>query len=186
MMRDRALLIAYLVAVVAITMVHRPVVLGGAFVAVLAVAGKDAPGCLRRAFRAIVAFNMVVSVGYISLSLWRGDIAWRFLLLLNLRVLLLTFLTVLMGIRVNALRSLSFSRTLVYVLTLAYSQVFTFRRLLEDFRMAFISRSPGRTRSRDRYRHAASTASFFVRKSMHETTDITMALNSRGFFDDPS
>lgn len=184
MNRDRAALILYLVAVVTVTLIHHPGVLGVAFLVVVPLSGKDALCILRRAFLAVVAFNAVVSVGYVALSLWRGDVAWSFLLLLNVRVLLLTFLTVLMGTRVNALRALAFSRTLVYVMTLAYSQVLTFRRLLEDFRMAFISRSPGKTRHVDRYRHAASTASFFIRKSMNETTDITMAMNSRGFFDD--
>jgi cobalt/nickel transport system permease protein len=183
---DRAALIAYLVAVVAITLVHRIDTLAVALGAAVALAGRDALHIARRTAVAVGAFVVVVALGYVALSLWRGEFSWRFLLLLNLRVFLLTFCTMLLGARVNALRALSFSRTLVYVLTLAYSQLLAFRRLLDDFRLAFTSRAVRRPTTADRYRHAARAASFFLGKAMNETTEITMAMTSRGFFDDPS
>ena len=186
MNRDRALLIVYLAAVVAITMVHRLDALAVALALAVAAAGRDAARIARRTVLAVVTFSAVVAVGYVTVALWRGDLSWRYLLLLNLRVFLLTFCTMLLATRINPLRALSFSRTLVYVATLAYSQMLAFRRLLDDFRLAFTSRAVRRPTTADRYRHAARAAAFFLGKAMKETTEITMAMTSRGFFDDPS
>lgn len=184
MNRDRALLLAYLAAVVAVTMVHRLDVLGGALALALVAAGGAAPRLARRALMAMLFFTATVTIAYVAAALWRGSLSWYFVILLNLRVFLLAFLSMLFASRINPFRAFSFSRTLVYVLTLAYSQVLVFRRLHDDFRLAFASRSVARPRARDRYRHAASTASFILRRALNETGEITMALTSRGFFDD--
>jgi cobalt/nickel transport system permease protein len=180
------MLVAYLAAVVAVTMVHHAGVLAAALALAIALAGRDAPRLARRAAIAVGTFFAAVATGYVAVSLWRGERPWRFLLLVGLRVYLLTFCTLLLGARVNALRALSFSRTLVYVLTLAYSQTLAFRRLLDDFRLAFASRAVRRPGMADRYRHSARATAFFLGKAMKETQEITMAMTSRGFFDDPS
>jgi cobalt/nickel transport system permease protein len=139
----------------------------------------------RRAGVAVVLFASVVTAAYVALGWWRGEVSWRFVVLLNVRVFLLACLAALVAMRVNAFRALGFSRTLVYVLTVAYSQALTFRRLHDEFRLAFTSRSVGKVRSRDRYRHAAATASYFLRRALRESGDVTLAMTSRGFFDDP-
>jgi cobalt/nickel transport system permease protein len=185
MNRDRVLLLAYLAAVVAATSIHRVEWLAGALAVVLVVAGRDAARVARRAAIAMTAFTAVVTVTYAALSAWRGEFSWYFVALLNVRVFLLTSLSVLFAMRVNPFRAVDFSRTLVHVVTVAYSQALTFRRLHDDFGHAFTSRSVGRVRARDRYRHAAATASFFLRRALRETGDITLAMTSRGFFDDP-
>lgn len=185
MNRDRLMLIAYLAAVVGATMTHRVEVLAAAGVVVLLIAGRDAARVVRRAGRAMLAFTATVTIAYAALAWWQGGFSWYFVALLNVRVFLLTSLSVLFALRVNAFRALGFSRTLVYVVSVAYSQMLAFRRLHDDFRLAFTSRSVGRIRARDRYRHAASTASFFLRRALRETTDVAMAMTSRGFFDDP-
>jgi cobalt/nickel transport system permease protein len=182
--RDRVLLLAYLAVVVAVTLVHRLDVLAGALVLTAAAAGRDAPRLARRTATAVLFFTATVTLAYVAAALWRGRLSWYFVVLLNLRVFLLSFLSMLFASRINAFRALSFSRTLMYVLTLAYSQALAFRRLHDDFRLAFTSRSVTRPRARERYRHAASTASFFLRRALNETGEITMALTSRGFFDD--
>lgn len=184
MNRDRALLVLYLTAVVAATMIHNAAVLAAGLAVTLIVAGRDAGRVLKRSALAVAAFTSLVTVAYVALAWWRGEISWYFVVLLNTRVLLLTSLSVLFAMRVNPFRALSFSRTLVHVVTVATSQVLAFRRLHHDFRLAFTSRSAGPVRARDRYRHAAATASFFIRRALRETTDITMAMTSRGFFDD--
>lgn len=185
MNRDRTMLVVYLAAVVSATFIHDTRVLAAALVVTLALAGRDAARVARRAVVAVAAFTLVVAAAYVALSWWQGGVSWGFLALMVTRVVLIACMSVLFTSRVNPLRALGFSRTLVYVMTLAYGQAQTFRRLHTDFRLAFSSRSAGRVRPRDRYRHAASTASFFLRRALVETGDITLAMTSRGFFDDP-
>jgi cobalt/nickel transport system permease protein len=185
MNRDRASLLVYVVAAVAATMIHRVEIVAAGLLVTVALAGRDAPSVARRAGVAVAVFASTVTVAYAALGWWRGEFSWYFVALLNTRVLLLTCMSVLVAMRVNVFRALDFSRTLTYVMTVAYSQALTFRRLHDDFRLAFASRSVGRVRARDRYRHAAATASYFLRRALRETGDITMAMTSRGFFDDP-
>ncbi len=181
-MIDRLKLILYVGAVLLITSVHDLRFLAGALVLLLALSGRDLPGIVRRAALAIALFNSVVTVSYTVASLIRGDFSIYYVTLLNLRVFLLTSLTFLFALRVNLVKALAFSSTLSYLLTLAMSQVLTFRRLLLDFRMALESRMIVRSGPRTLYRHAASSVSFFLEKSLDSVTDITQAMKSRGFF----
>lgn len=182
--RDRIALVAYAGAVVAATAIHHAGVLAVAAAGAAALAGRDAPRVSWRALRAIVVFNAVVTISYAALVMARGDTPWHVVALLNARVYLITILTALAARRINMFKALAFSRSLVFLLTVAYGQVTTFRRLVLDYRLAFASRSPAPARLADRYRHAAATASLAMRRSMHEAGEITMAMSSRGFFDD--
>lgn len=183
-MRDRVAFLFYVAAVVLVTSVHDMRLLLCAALVAAVVAGRDLAGIARRAALSIVFFNSVVTLSYLILSLVRGDFSARYVALVNLRVFTLTFLTFLVGARVNMVRALAFSRTLSYVLTLAVSQTLAFRRLFGDFRQAFASRSIERPRVADVFRHAASTGSFFLEKSLANVTEITHAMQSRGFFSD--
>ncbi len=183
-MKDRVLLLLYIAAVVAITCVHDVwLLLAGVGVA-LVLAGRDAWRIARRAALAVLLFNTVVSLSYLILAGFQGTLSWGFLALLNTRVFLLTYAAFLLIRRINPFRALAFSRTLGFLLTLAYGQIMTFRRLLADFRLALRSRSLVRPGLRDVYRHGAATAGFFFGKSLRDTIEITQAMSSRGFFHD--
>lgn len=182
--KARWLLLAYLSAVVGATLVHHPGVLGAGLLAVLLLAGRGAPAILARTLRTVLVFNLAVSVGYIVLSLLRDESPWDTLLLINLRVLLITTLTFLFIARVNLFQALGFSRTLTFVLGLAYSQAMSFRRAYGDFRLALVSRSPARPSLRDRHRASAAAAAWFIDKALTSARETAQALRTRGFFDD--
>lgn len=184
MNRDRLFLLLYLAGILAATLVHDPAWLAAGLVTVLAVAGREAWRLLRRALLAILAFNAVISLSYGLMSWWQGIPPWETLLRLNLRVLLLTCLSFLFIARANLFRALDFSRSLTYVLALAYSQALTFRRAHDDFRLALASRSLKRPGLMDSYRASAAAASWFLEKSLHAATQSAQALRSRGFFHD--
>ncbi|UCH83551.1 MAG: ABC transporter permease [Candidatus Latescibacterota bacterium] len=184
MMKDTSALVVYAAAVIAITLVHHTGLLAAALAVAVVIAGQRAARLARKAFFAIVVFNLVVTVSYVVVSLVRDELSLHFVLLMNLRVFLLTFLGFLVADRINLFKAVSFSKTLSYLLTVAASQIVTFRRLFDDFRMAFKSRTPNPARSKDLYRHGASAASFFLHKSFLESAEITDAMKSRGFFDD--
>lgn len=183
-MRARIALLAYLSAIVLGTVVHEIALLALGLGLVLVLAGRDWLRVLRRACIAILLFNVVVTLSYGVLAGLRGTFSFEFVVLVNLRVLLLTCLTFLFVSRVNPFEALAFSRTLTYLFTLAYSQSMAFKQALADFRLAFKSRSIEPVALRDRYRHSARMGVHFLDKSLHQATEITQVMRSRGFFDD--
>jgi cobalt/nickel transport system permease protein len=180
--KDRALLLGYLVAVVAATMVHDPRLLGAAAVLVVLSAGRGAPALMARMLRAAAPFALAVSAGYLVAA--RGDLptAGVVLLRLNVRVLLLVGLAFRILPAVNLDRALGFSPTLRFLLVLATSQVLTFRRLFVDFRLALAARTPGRPGLLTALRHGAAAAAWFFRRAEHDAAMMAQALDARGFF----
>lgn len=135
-------LLGYATAVVAITFVHVPAVLGGLLALAVITAGTARWQLLKRAGFAILAFNLTVSLGYALVAGLRGEFVFDYLLLVNLRVLLLVFLGFWFVRRVNLIQALSFSPGLAWAATLAVGQIQSFRRVIGDFALALQSRSP--------------------------------------------
>jgi cobalt/nickel transport system permease protein len=184
MKREHLFLAAYVAVVLALTLVHDPSALAAALTAALALAGRDAPVILRRTLHAVLIFNLAVSLGYLIQIGPSHPAVWETLLRLNLRVLAITVLTFVFIARVNLFRALDFSRTLTYLLGMAYSQTLGFRRVQGDFREALISRSLHRPRLGDRFRASAAAASWFVDKGLARARESAQALRARGFFHD--
>jgi cobalt/nickel transport system permease protein len=181
-MRDRLALLAYVAGVILATSIHVIALLGAGLAFCVLLAGRRAPRIAKRAALSLAVFNSVVTVSYLVISLWRGEFSAYFVVLLNLRVFLLTFMTFLLVDRVNLLNALSFSKSMRYLLTITYSQTMTFRRIFSDFRLALKSRTIRRLKARDLYRHGASTGAYFLNKAMNDATEVSRAMNSRGFF----
>jgi cobalt/nickel transport system permease protein len=184
-MSPRAWLVAYLLAVVAATFVHEPAVLAAALAVAAAAAGRDRRQLLRRTLVAVAAFNLTVSLGYAVVALWRGDFNAQYLLLANLRVLLLVFLGVWFATRVDLTAALGgVSPSLTFVATLTLGQLRAFERIVNDFALAFASRNPAPPRLIDRAHHAAAQGIALMDKTMAAATESAMAMRSRGAFDD--
>jgi cobalt/nickel transport system permease protein len=183
-MSPRIWLVAYLAAVVAATFVHAPAVLAAALAIALATSGRDRWRLLRRTVIAVLAFNLTVSVGYAIVALWRGDFNAGYLLLVNLRVLLLVFLGIWFTARVDVIAAIGVSPTLTFIATLTLGQLRAFERIVNDFALAFASRNPAPPRLVDRARHAAAQGIALMDKTMAAATESAMAMRSRGAFDD--
>lgn len=183
-MKDRAALVLYLGLVVFVTSVHDPFLLAGVLALIVLAAGGRRFKIARKAALAILMFNSIVTVSYVVVTWFEGGFSAGYVVLMNLRVFLLTYLTFLLNERVNLFRAFAFSPTLMYLMSLAYSQVVLFRRLLVDFRHALKSRALERLAVADLYRHGSRVASFFVTKSMADAAVVTEAMKSRGFFND--
>jgi len=183
-MSDRLMLLAYLAAVLLATSVHDLRILGLGLAVAMVLAGRRLPRVAKRAALAILFFNSTVTISYLLLGLWQGDFSGRYVLLVNLRVFLLTFLTFLLAEHFNPFRAFAFSRSLLFLTSLCYSQVLTLRRLFGEFRFAFRSRTIIRPGLGDLYRHSAATASYFLQKSVSDAGEIARAMTSRGFFND--
>ena len=177
-------LIAYALAVVAITFIHVAAVLAGVLALAALAAGKLRWQLLQRAITAILAFNLTVSLGYALVAGLRGEFAADYLLLINLRVLLLVFLGFWFVHRVNLIQALSFAPGLAWAATLAVGQIQSFRRVIGDFGLALTSRSPEPPRLPDRMRSASAQGRDLLDKSVAAAQESALAMRSRGCFDD--
>ena len=183
-MRDRICLLLYFIAVILITSFHQLFFLLACLALVILLAGKRSFAILKKTAAAILIFNLVITVSYAVLSSLSGRPFWSYLALMNLRAVTLTSGTFLAFERINLFKALAFSRSLSYLLVLAYSQTLTIRRLFEEFRLALKSRSLYRPSVKRLYRHGASTGAYLAHKSLHDIAEITQAMKSRGFFND--
>lgn len=183
MNRSLAWLLAYLLAVVGITFVHQPAWLAvGLLLAVLA-AGHGRWRLLRRAVLALLLLNASVSLAYALPAWWQARPVLDILLLMNLRMLLLTFLAFWLVDRVNLLAALARWPLLVRIATLAIGQLTVYRRLLDDFRLAFRSRRLAPPTTADLLRHAGAQGGALLDKSLHNAEQVAQAMRSRGSFD---
>lgn len=180
----RAWLALYLAAVVAITFIHAPAVLAALLASAVAASGTLRWKLLRRALLAILAFNLTISAGYVCVALWQGNFVADYLLLVNLRVLLLVYIGFWFVTSVDLLGALAGWPLATLLATLSIGQIKTFERILRDFRLAFQSRNLARPKLIDRSRHAAAQAQTLLDKSLASANEAALAMRSRGAFDD--
>lgn len=180
-------LAAYLLAVASLGAINSPALLAAALVLALAVSGPDRWRLLRRSACAALAFSATVSVAFAGFTLWQSGYSPAlpsYLLLINLRVLLLVFLGFWFIARVDLRDALARWPTLAMVATLAAGQARVFVRALRDFRLAFRSRNPRPAHWTDAGRHAAAQAAYLLDKTEAASARCALAMRSRGCFDD--
>jgi cobalt/nickel transport system permease protein len=182
-MTARHWLYLYLAVLPAPTFVHDARLLAAALLLAFAFAGAGRWRILGNSLLAILAFNLSVSLGYVAVALWRGDFHPEWLLVANLRVLLMVYLGFWFVARVNLLAALAGWPTATLVATLALGQIRAFERLLRDFRLAFASRCIVRPRLIDRRRQAGAQAVALLDKAQAQSTEVALAMRSRGAFD---
>lgn len=183
-MKDLHWILVYLITVVVVTLVHQPLYLLIGLVVLILFAGPLRWRLLRRALLSMLLFNTVVSLGYLVISLMRNAFHPEYLVLINIRVLLLVTLGFWLSARVNFARALRFSPTLTFITTLAAGQIRLMQRVINDYRAAFESRCLKRAGWRDRARLAAAQTEAVVEQSQHAATEISQAMRSRGVFND--
>lgn len=182
--RARLWLGLYLATVVVITLIHEPNVLGSILCLAVAAAGSERWKLLRRTILAVVAFNLTVSLGYAVVAAWQGTFTPDYLVLVNLRVVLLVFLGFWFVNAVDILAALAGWPLARLLATLAIGQIKTFERVLRDFQLAFESRNLTQPRLIDKARSAAAQTQTLLDKSIASANDAAMAMRSRGAFDD--
>ena len=182
-MKPRHALYLYLAVLPAPTFVHDPALLALGLLSALTLAGRERWRILKRSLLAILAFNLSVSLGVALVGLWQGRIDTGWLLLANLRVMLMVYLGFWFVAHVNLLAALQGWPTATLVATLALGQARAFERLIRDFRLAFASRNIVKPRLLDRRRHAGAQAVALLDKAQAQSTEIALAMRSRGSFD---
>lgn len=183
-MMSRLVLLVYLAGVMGITLVHDPVWLGGLLVVALVLAGPLRWQLLQRTVWAVLAFNLTVSLGYVLVASWQGKLRIDYLLLVNLRVLLLVYLGFWFIARVNVLAALAGWPLASLIATLAIGQSKAFERIVRDFGLAFTSRNLSPPRRLDRTRHAAAQVQTLLDKAVAAAGETAQAMRSRGTWGD--
>jgi cobalt/nickel transport system permease protein len=183
-MKDLRWLVLYLLAVVAVTLIHQPLYLMIGLFSVILLSGKLRWRLMRRAFLSMLLFNTAVSLGYLAIAMIRDEFHIEYLVLMNTRVLLLVMLGFWLSSRINFSNALRFSPTLTFLTTLAAGQIRLMSRIISDYREAFVSRCLKRPDWRERTRLAVAQTEAVVEQSHHAATEISQAMRSRGVFND--
>lgn len=183
MKQARFWLLAYFAAVIATTCIHVPALLAGGLALAFIAAGSRRWRLLKRSIGALLAFNLSVSLGYAAIALWQGRFMADYLFLVNVRVLLLVFLGFWLVSRVDILAALAGWPTLSILATLTIGQIRVYRRILEEFRLAFRSRNLAPPRLLDHARHAGAQGGALLDKSLASAGEVALAMRSRGAFD---
>ncbi len=183
-MKDRIILFIYIALVVILTSIHKVefflLFLGVLFL----ISYKDLIYLAKKTILSIIFFNSVISISYILINLIKGKPWFDYILLLNLRVFSLTYLTFYIFSKINIFKALSFSRSLSYILTLSYSQILNFQKTYIDFKYSLKSRTIKKPKLSDLYNYISSVFYYFFNKSLKNSEEISQAMKSRGFFND--
>ncbi len=182
-MKHKIYLLFFLISVLVLTSFHNLYFLFGFLLVLLILSGKDVLNLTKKALISISLFNSVVSISYIVLSIIQNKEWIDYVVLLNLRVFDLTFLTFLFVKKANLFKALDFSKTFSMILVLSYSQILLFKKSFEDFKLAMKSRLIQKPKRKDFYNFISTTVFYFLNKSVNNSKEISQAMKSRGFLD---
>ena len=135
-----------------------------------------------KSIKAILFFNLGVSLGYIILAYFKAINPWHYVLYINLKVILMTYFVFWFFSKVSLVQFFSFSKDLSYLLTITLSQIYSYKKTFVDFRDAFRARV---VNIRDKEKtFIVNTFRFFFEKALRDSKERTLAMKSRGFFEE--
>lgn len=187
--RHSLLLLGYLATVLAVSFIHDVTLLMMILAAVILavvmlLSWRALPILLKRTIYVLFFFNLTVSLGYMLMMWLNNTNDWLTLFRLNLRVFLLTLMSFSLIHVIHWHHALFFSPFLTRLMMITQSQILSFRRAQETFQLAFTSRSLRTPTLRDRYRLVRSVVLWLFDKAFFASKEMTLALRSRGFFND--
>ena len=128
-MKDRDLFFLLLLCVVTLTFIHNIYILLALFSIFIILSYKIA----FKTIKAILFFNLSITLGVIIESFFVQKDIIAYLLLFNLRVFDITFLTLFISSKINLLKAVSFSKTLQFLLSATLSQIQSFTKTYDEF-----------------------------------------------------
>jgi cobalt/nickel transport system permease protein len=139
------------------------------------------PSLLIKSVKAVLFFNLGVSIGYIILAYFKNIAPWHYILYINLKVILMTYFVFWYFNRVSIVEFFSFSREFSYLLTITLSQIYSYKKTFIDFRDAFRARV---INIRDKEKQfITNTFKFFLNKAMRDSKERALGMKARGFFE---
>ena len=173
--------VLFAVALIAILLVKEVYILGIIVLFECIVLYKNCMKIGKKVIKSILFFNLGVSLGYILLGFVKGFNPLYFIIYINLKVYAITYFVFWFFIRVNIVDFFSFSRDLSYLLTIALSQIISYKKTYEEFRLNFKARVIKRIRERQKG-FVVKVFEFFLTKALRDANERGLAMKARGFF----
>ena len=142
---------------------------------------KDFIKLNKKVIKSILIFNLGVSIGFIIMALIKNINPWEYLLYINLKVYTLTYFVFWFFKKVSIVEFFSFSKDLSYLTTITLSQIYSYKKTFEDFKMAFRARVYKLTDKSPKF--ITRTFEFFLTKAMKDSKERSLAMKARGFFE---
>ncbi|NPA65948.1 MAG: hypothetical protein GXO11_03610 [Epsilonproteobacteria bacterium] len=177
--KESFIFFALLVWVVVLLNIHSTILLGVVAVMALMLSYK----IFLKALKAVLLFNIGITLGYMIESFLLHHPFLDFIVLFNLRVVDITFFTLYVTSKINIIKALSFSSSLQFLLLATLMQIKSFEKTYEDFVLALKARTKRKLRQKLQKEFISSMFYFFLKKSLHNSKERTLALKARGFFD---
>ncbi len=134
-----------------------------------------------KSIKSVLFFNLGVSLGYVVLALFKNISPWEYLIYINSKVVLMTLFIFYFFSKVSIVRFFAFSEDMSYLLTITLSQIYSYKKTFEDFRMAFVSRVVDLRNKEKQF--IKNTFKFFLTKALRDSKERTMAMKARGSFE---
>jgi len=136
----------------------------------------------KRVLKSIILFNLGVTLGYIIMAYFKHINPWHYIIYINLKVYTLTFFVFYFFSKISPVQFMAFSKDLGYLTTITLSQIYSYKKTFEDFRLAFKSRT---YKLKDKSpKFITRTFEFFLKKAIKDSEERTLAMKARGFFKD--
>ena len=173
--------VSFIVTLLAFLWLRDVKVMFGTVILLWIISYKDVIKLNKRVLKSIFLFNAGISFGYVVLSFFKDIEVLSFLFYINLKVYLLTYFVFWFFKRVNMIDFFSFSKELSYLLSISLSQIVSYKKTYEDFRLAYKARVVKKLREREKG-FIGRVFDFFLQKALKDAKERSLAMRARGFF----
>ena len=183
-MQKNTLLIARIFFVLAfftlLSLKQIPYILG-AIVILWVISFKKCYFLTLKVIKSIIIFNLGVTLGYILMAFFKHITPWDYVIYINLKVFMMTYFVFWFFSKISPVQFMAFSKDLGFLTTITLSQIFSYKKTFEDFKLAFKSRVY-KLKDKDP-KFITRTFDFFLTKALKDADERTLAMKARGFFD---
>ena len=135
----------------------------------------------KKVLKSIIIFNLGVTLGYIIMALLKNINPLNYIIYINLKVFSLTYFVFWFFSVVSPVQFMAFSKDLGFLTTITLSQIYSYKKTFEDFKMAFKARVYKLTDKSPKF--ITRTFEFFLQKAIKDSNERTLAMKARGFFE---
>jgi len=169
--------ISFIIVLFALLFIKDIYIISGIILILWIISFKSAFLLTKRVIKSIFLFNFGITLG--SLIIHHNI---EYLIYINLKVFSITYFVFWFFSKNNMIQFFSFSKDLSYLLTITLSQIYSYKKTFEDFKLAYKSRVIKKLRENEN-QFITKTFEFFLKKALKDSKERSLALKSRGFFD---
>ena len=172
--------ISFIVILFIILSLKSPFYLSAIIVILWIISFKQSYKLSIKVIKSIFLFNLGVSIAYLIIALFK-NISLDYLIYINLKVFTMTYFVFWFFSKNNIIQFFNFSKELSYLLTITLSQIYSYRKTYEDFRLAYKARVIKKLLKREN-KFITKTFEFFLKKALKDSKERSLAMKARGFF----